>query len=92
VAQYISSVQLTCYLEAEQIDCFPADVPSAATFLIGYFKPPNNIKRWIVEERDLKMTYSLCDPGSKVILWCETKVKNENENNMPFVAKNEKNT
>ena len=70
------------------MDYFPADVPSTATLLIGYFKPPNNVKRWIVEERDLKMMYSLCDPGSKVILWYETKVKNENdENNMPFVSK-----
>jgi len=75
-------------LKLKLMDCFPADVPSTATFQIGYFEPPNNTKRWIVEERDLKMMYSRYDPGSKVNLWCEAKAKNENdENDMPPVAK-----
>lgn len=75
-------------LKLKLMDCFPADVSSTATFQIGYFEPPNNIKRWIVEERDLKMMYSRYDPGSKVNLWCEAKAKNENdENDIPPVAK-----
>ena len=46
---------LKCSLEADSDGLLsPADVPNAATFQIGYFEPPNNVKRWIVEEKDLK--------------------------------------
>ena len=53
-------------LKLKLMDCFPADVLSTASFQIGYFEPPNSVKRWIVDERDLKTMYSCYDPGSKV--------------------------
>ena len=78
-------------LKLKLMDCFPADVPSTATFQIGYFEPPSNVKRWIVEERDLQTMYSHYDPGSKINLWCEAKakleVKETDENDVPPVSK-----
>jgi hypothetical protein len=81
-------------LKLKLMDCFPADVPSTAAFQIGYFEPPSNVKRWIVEERDLKRMYSQYDVGSKINLWCDTKAKNEekeiDESDMHPVAKKRK--
>ena len=57
------------------MDYFGNEVPSTTDFQVGYFEPPSNTKRWIVDERDLKMMYSCYEVGSKINLWCERRVE-----------------
>ena len=60
-------------------DAFPDDLPALTSdFYVGYFEPPNGAKHWIVDDRDLRSLYANCDPGSKINLWCEPKLPEEN--------------
>ena len=62
-------------LKLKLMDTFTSDIPTTTDFQVGYFEPPSSTKRWIVDERDLKMMYSCYEAGAKVNLWCETRVK-----------------
>ena len=60
-------------------DAFPDDLPALTSdFYVGYFEPPNGAKRWIVDDHDLRSLYANRDPGSKINLWCEPKLPEEN--------------
>ena len=60
------------------MDFFPADVLSTTSFQIGYLEPPSNTKRWLVEEHELIAMYEFFEPRSKINLWCDAKVTEEN--------------
>ena len=60
-------------------ESFPDDVPATKDFKLGYLE--GNVKRWIVEDRDLSVMYSTFQPTSKITLWCEA--KNEGQNDPP---------
>ncbi len=76
-AQFKSPAELKLKL----IDSFANEVSTTGNFHVGYFEPPGNSnKRWIVEKRDLSTIYSVFEPGSKVNLWCERKVSEDDEN------------
>ena len=93
-------IQSPTALKLKLMDSFPSDIPSTTDFQIGYFEPPSNTKRWIVDERDMKMMYSCYERGAKVNLWCEAKVKEavpekkhaNDENEPPPSAKRKKAT
>ena len=62
-------------------DAFPDDLPALTSDIyVGYFEPPSGAKRWIVDDRDLQSLYTNHDPGSKINLWCEPKLPDENSN------------
>ena len=62
-------------------DSFPDDLPALTSdFYVGYFEPPSGAKRWIVDDRDLQSLYANRDPGSKINLWCEPKLPDDNSN------------
>ncbi len=67
-------------LRLKLMDSFPNEVPSTTNFQIGYFEPPSNTKRWLVDRRDLETMYSCCPAGAKVTLWCERKVPGTPDN------------
>ncbi len=67
-------------LRLKLMDSFPNDVPSTTDFQIGFFEPPNNTKRWLVDQRDLDTMYSRCHTGAKMTLWCERRVSGMPEN------------
>lgn len=77
-------------LKKSLMDSFPAEVPSTTNFQVGYLEPPNNSKRWLVEERDFVAMYETSEPGSKITLWCDAKTTEENstvENEPPSKRK-----
>ena len=60
-------------------DAFPDELPALTSdFYVGYFEPPSGAKRWIIDDRDLQSLYAKRDPGSKINLWCEPKLPEEN--------------
>ena len=60
-------------------DSFPDDLPALTSdFYVGYFEPPSGAKRWIIDDRDLQSLYAKREPGSKINLWCESKLPEEN--------------
>ena len=76
-------------LKIKLMDSFPSDIPNSMNFQVGYFEPPNNTKRWIVEERDLETMYGFYESGAKINLWCEARGNQElcNENEPPAKKK-----
>lgn len=62
-------------LKLSLMDSFPSDIPNTTDFQMGYFEPPNNIKRWIVDARDLKEMYSCYEVGARINLWCDRKIE-----------------
>lgn len=61
-------------LKRKLVESFPSDLPRSKgmDFQIGFFDPPYNTKRWIIDERDLTVMYASFESGSKINLWCET--------------------
>ena len=64
-------------LRARLQESFPHDVPSTTDFQLGYLE--GNTKRWIVEKKDLDVTYSIFQPCSKITLWCDAKIQVDDE-------------
>lgn len=58
-------------LKIKLMDTFPMDLPASANFQLGYLEPPGSTKRWLVDQRDLKVMYDVFKPGSKINLWSE---------------------
>ena len=58
-------------LKIELLDTFPGDIPTTENFQVGYFEPPCNTKRWIVDKRDLTVMYDKFLPDSTITLWCD---------------------
>ena len=61
-------------LKRKLVESFPSELPPSKgiDFQIGFFDPPYNTKRWIIDERDLTVMYASFESGSKINLWCET--------------------
>ena len=60
-------------LKTKLMESFPDDLPTT-NFQVGYFEPPGNTKRWLIDERDLNSMYACIQSNgsSKVNLWCES--------------------
>lgn len=78
-------------LKLKLIDSFPNEVPSTSNFQVGYFEPPgNSAKRWIMEKRDLSKMYKSFGDSSKINLWCDRKLQDDDENEDPVPKKKKK--
>ena len=55
------------------MDHFPNELAATTctNFKLGYFEPPSNTKRWLVEQRDLQEMYKSFSNGARITLWCE---------------------
>lgn len=60
-------------MKVELMKSFPTEVPSTSSFQVGYLEPPNNAKRWLIEERDLNAMYKFFEPGAKITIWCDAR-------------------
>ena len=67
-------------LKVGLMESFPGEVPSTTSFQVGYLESPGSTKRWLVEDRDLIALYNSHEPGSKINLWCDAKIAEENSN------------
>lgn len=70
-------------LKIKLIDAFPNEVSTNSNFQVGYFEPPANTKRWIMDKRDLLVMYHTFNSGSKINLWCEGRAASIGEEEMP---------
>ena len=51
-------------LRLKLMDYFQDKLPATTNFKLGYFEPPNNSKRWFVEQHDLQEMYRCWWPES----------------------------
>ena len=60
-------------LRLKLMDHFPNELAATTctNFKLGYFEPPSNTKRWLVEQRDLQEMYKSFSNGARITLWCE---------------------
>ena len=60
-------------LRLKLMDHFPNELAATTctNFKLGYFEPPGNAKRWLVEQRNLQEMYKSFSNGARITLWCE---------------------
>ena len=75
-------------LKLALMESFPSDVPRAADFQVGYFESSN--KRWLVEDKDLEVMYSIFQHGDKINLWCDRRIESRVDDSCEVVAKKRK--